>query len=88
MWQTLAKQYDDTHRMQHNELIHIVLTIYTALCGLHKTAYAGLTEKQQNNYTCVHAYTSHRVMRKFYKNSMTITIKSSLSIIHNGAHII
>ena len=34
--------------MQHNKPIHIVLTIYTALCGLHETAYAGLTEKQHN----------------------------------------
>ena len=29
-------QYKDTQRMQHGEHTQIVLTIYTALCSLHK----------------------------------------------------
>ena len=34
------KQYVETLKMQHNKPTHIVLTIYNALCGLHKTAHA------------------------------------------------
>ena len=37
--ENIQKQYNDTLRMQHNKFTHIVLTIYTALCGLHRTAY-------------------------------------------------
>ena len=65
----------------------IVLANYTALCGLHKTAYAVLIEKKQHNiYTCVHAYTSRHSMRKFYKNSLMILIKNSTMVSHSGAH--
>ena len=49
-----------------------VLANCTALCGLHKTTYAALIEKEHNIYTCVHAYTSRQSLRKFYKNSMMI----------------
>ena len=74
----------------------IVLANYTALCGLHKTEYAVLKEKQHNIYTCVHEYTSRHSMRKFYINSMMILIKNSMMnlikicimIIHTGAHIL
>ena len=65
----------------------IVLANYTALCGLHKTAYAVLIEKKQHNiYTCVHAYTSRHSMRKFYENSLMILTKNSIMFSHSSAH--
>ena len=65
-----------------------MLIHYTAVFSLSKTAIAVLTEKQDNTYTCVHANTSHRVMQKFYKNSMTVIMKNSIMIINSGAHIL
>ena len=56
--------------MQHKEHTQIVLTIYTALCSLHKTANEVLLEKQIDDYTCVQAFTPRYSMWKFYKHSM------------------
>ena len=74
------KQFDDTLRMHHNRTTPIVLTTYTALCGLHRTAYVVSTETHYNIYTCSHAYTPRDSMRKTYKNSMMISTENSMMI--------
>ena len=74
--------------MQHNKPTHIVLTTYTALGGLHETAYAVLIKQRHNIYMCVHAYTSRHSMRKIYRNSMMILIRNSIMIIYTGALIL
>ena len=74
--------------MQHDEHTQTVLTIYTALCNLQKTTYAGLIEKQHNDYTSVQSYTPRHSIRKFYKQNSTMTLnENSVMITHTGAHL-
>ena len=70
--ENVQKQHDNTTRIQHSKTTHIVLTNYTALCGLYRTAYAVLIGKQHN--ILAHTYISPYSMRKSYKCSMMILI--------------
>ena len=44
------KQYDDSFRNQHNDLVHLFDTDYAALCGFHEAAYAVLLKKKHMRF--------------------------------------
>ena len=74
--------------MQRNKTTYIVLTIYTALCGLYKTANAVSIEKRYNIYTCAHTYISRYSMRKSQKSSMMILNRNSMMILFRNSILI